>query len=204
MWKRKIFIIVVVAIMTSSAISLPDSVMLSNQDVSITSPVEGEVLSGVVEIIGTSEITGFGQSELAFSNVIGPIETWFPISKSSNSVKADLLYSWDTTLITDGDYRLRLRVFSEDNSISEFVISIITIRNYTPTKVPSPTTTLVFLDPTATRVSPTEALVLKPTELPENPLALSTSDLAKSLIYGILTIFSLIGISSIYSRWLRK
>ena len=204
MWKRKYLINLIVAIMTSSAIQLPDLVMQSSQGVSITSPVEGEVIAGVVEIIGTSEIAGFAQSELAFSNSIGSIDTWFPISKSSDSVEDDLIYSWDTTLITDGDYRLRLRVFSEDSSISEFVISIITIQNYTPTTVPSPSSTSVFLEPTATRLSPTETPVLIPTVLPKNPLALSTSDLAKSLIYGILIIFGLIGISSIYSRWQRK
>jgi len=202
--KIKFFIIVVVSIMISSAIPLPDFVMQSNQDVYITSPAEGQVLSGVVDIIGTNEITGFSHSELAFSNAIGSMETWFPLSNTSNSVKADLLFAWDTTHITDGDYRLRLRVFSEDDSISEFLISIITIRNYSQTTIPSISATSVLLDPTSTILSATETPLLRPTLLPENPLALSSGDLAKSLIFGILTILGLIGISIIYSRGHRK
>ena len=204
MSKKIFFIYVVAAIMISSAVQLPDLVLQSNQAVSITSPVEGQILSGVVDIIGTNQIADFSHSELAFSNALGPIETWFPISSSSNSVEADLIFSWDTTLITDGDYRLRLRVFSEDSVISEFVIPIITIRNYTPTIVPSPIATSVVLAPTATILIATETPALKPTGLPENPLALSPGDLAKSLIYGMLAILGMIGISIIYSRWQRK
>ena len=84
MWRRN-FIIIVIAILSISANALPESVKQSDQGVSITSPVQGDVLSGVVNIIGTSEISGFAHSELAFSNAVGSMATWFPISKSNNS-----------------------------------------------------------------------------------------------------------------------
>ena len=120
------------------------------------------------------------------------------------AVEAGLLMVWDTTLITDGDYQLRLRAYSEDNSINEFVISFISIRNYTPTVEPSPLAMSVFVDPTDTRINPTESPVVRPTNLPENPLELSSRNLAMSLVYGFLSILGLIVISSIYSRWQRK
>lgn len=204
MLKRKILVSFFVLILLSSAIPLPDYVKQSDQNAAITNPIEGQVLSGIFDIIGTSEITDFAYSEIAFSNIADPNEAWFQISKSLKSVNSDLLYAWDTTGITDGDYRLRLRVYSNDDLRSEFVVSLISIRNYTPTTVPLIPATIFPLGTTATGVVATETQILEPTRLPENPLSLSSGDVAKSLIYGLLTILGLIGISFFYSQWHHK
>ncbi|MFH2040598.1 MAG: hypothetical protein ABIJ65_14290 [Chloroflexota bacterium] len=203
MWRRYLFI-VVIAIFSISSMAIPDMVIQSDQGVAITSPVQGDVLSGVINIFGNSEISGFKYSDLAFSYAVGSMETWFPISESSIGVEAGLLFVWDTTLISDGDYRLRLRVFSEDNSIIEFVIPFLSIRNNTPILVPSPSVTSVLVDPSGSRNSPTVSPVVRPTKLPDNPLELSSRNLALSAFYGFLSIFGLILISIIYSRLKRQ
>ena len=182
------------------AIQLPDNNPQSNPDVVIFSPVEGQIIKGIVEIIGTSAIAGFEHSELAFSNSKGQLDTWFLLSKSSEGVVETTIYTWDTSLITDGDYRLRLKVFSEDGSSNEFMISEILVRNYTPTLVSSPTLDYDIYESTQILVQPTETPEIKPTDLPGNPLELKLFDITKSMLYGFILIIGLIGISFLYSR----
>jgi hypothetical protein len=204
MWNRNIFVIIVLALLTCGANLIPDVVTQSNEGVSITSPTQDEILLGVVPIVGTSEIAGFVSAEVAFAYATGSPGTWFPISMSNQGVEAGLLTSWDTTSITDGDYRLRLRVVLEDGSIQEFVISRVHIRNYTPTETPVPSATPVSSNPTAAMHRTTMTPVIVPTGLPENPLVLSPTEIFTSVIYGVVAIFGLIVISGIYSRWQHK
>jgi len=183
---------------------LPEMMTQSYQKISITSPVEGEVVTGIVNIIGTSKTTGFTRSVITFSNATESMETWFPISESSKSVQDDLLFSWDTTIITDGDYKLRLQVFNNKGSIDEYIIPKISILNYTPVIAFSTPLVSASIFPTETRVAASETPTYNPTRLPKNPLALSTNDLVKSMLIGIISILGLIGISTIYSRLQNK
>lgn len=203
MWFRNSFVVLLIGIMTSSAILLPDQLTQTNQAVMITSPSHGEILSGVVDIFGSTIIDGFVKTELAFSNAIDPKNTWFLISKSINYIESGLLATWDTTLITDGDYQLRLRVFGNDNSISDFMVTSITIRNYTPVVTITPSTVYVG-DPTATKLIATVTLEVTPTLLPENPLELSSRKFSLSIIYGILATLCLVIFLNICFKWLKK
>ena len=96
--------------------------LLAAQDsppVGITSPVPGEVLRGEVNIIGTTNVPDFLSAQLDFSYASSAAGTWFPLQTLSQSVFDSPLYTWDTTVITDGDYILRLRVFIADGSVQE-------------------------------------------------------------------------------------
>jgi len=75
----------------------------------ITSPASGSIISGQVTIIGTTDVDGFVSSELDFSYASNPTDTWFTLQTSSQPGLDSALADWDTTLISDGEYVLRLR-----------------------------------------------------------------------------------------------
>ncbi|MCI0826167.1 MAG: hypothetical protein J4N73_00120 [Chloroflexi bacterium] len=107
----------------------------------ITDPGEGQSVTGIVTVFGTASHPAFESFELAFSFDPDPTDTWFPIGEAlSTTVLDGRLAIWDTTGVTDGNYRLRLRVNVEGFAPFEDVIKGIRIRNYTPTEPPPPET----------------------------------------------------------------
>lgn len=170
----------------------------------ITAPASGDVLQGLVNIMGTSAADGFLSSELAFayasdaSPEAGSTSTWFLIYQTDSPVTDGLLAAWDTTLVTDGDYNLRLRVTLEDGSILESLVTGLRIRNQLPTETLAPTVTS---EPTATtefvppatplpptpQIAPTSTHLPTPTPLPANPASLSESQIYAFLLRAILT-----------------
>ena len=106
-----------------------------------------------------------------------------------------LLAAWDTNLVTDGDYDLRLRVTLQDGTILETLVTGLRVRNRTPTEtatlaptftpgpadtpVPSPLPPTPMPAPTATHY-PT------PTPLPPNPAAVTPTEIYSFLGRGVL------------------
>jgi hypothetical protein len=78
---------------------VPDQIML-------TSPKPGEVISGTVTLSGTAEDSNFGFYKFEFS----PVGTgnWTTISAGTKIVKDSELGQWDTTTRPNGDYFLQL------------------------------------------------------------------------------------------------
>ncbi|MFQ5921682.1 MAG: hypothetical protein ACE5M4_02465 [Anaerolineales bacterium] len=105
----------------------------------ITEPGQGQAVTGIVTIFGTASHPAFESFDLAFSFDPDPTDTWFPIGEALDTPVVDgRLAIWDTTEITDGVYRLRLRVNVEGSPPFEAVIGGIRVRNYTPTETPPP------------------------------------------------------------------
>ena len=105
----------------------------------ITEPGQGQATSGIVSIFGTASHPAFESYDLAFGFDPDPTDTWFAIGEAlDTSVVDGRLAIWDTTEITDGVYRLRLRVNVEGSPPIEAVIAGIRVRNYTPTETPPP------------------------------------------------------------------
>jgi hypothetical protein len=90
----------------------------------ITSPKPEESLRGQVNIIGSTNVPNFVSAQLDFAYASDSAGTWFPLQALSQPVFDSPLYSWDTTSITDGDYILRLRVFTADGAVQEVTVSI--------------------------------------------------------------------------------
>jgi len=112
-------------------------------------------VTGIVTILGTASHPAFDSFDLAFSFDPDPTDTWFPIGEALDTTVVDgRLAIWDTTQITDGVYRLRLRVHIDGSPPFETVVRDIRVRNYTPTETPPP-----------------EAVTSVPTELPATPVA---------------------------------
>jgi len=174
----------------------------------ITSPASGSTISGEVTITGTTDVLGFTSSQLDFSYASNPTDTWFALQTSSQPVVDSPLFLWDTNLLSDGDYALRLRVFTEDGSVEEVVVPV-RIQNdsliLSPTANVTPTADRFdSLVPTAFLVaaSPTPTLTPRPTP---TPLATNAASLGQTSIYtsfgrGALVILGLFIFAGIILR----
>ena len=120
--------------------------------------------------------------------------------------------TWDTTSLTDGDYTLHLRVFLQDGSSQDVVISDLKVRNDVPLPTETPTVTLPpqFVNPLPIS-SPVETLTVQPalptfpssTPLPANPASVTTSSIYSTFARGGLITLVLFILFSLLLR-LRK
>jgi hypothetical protein len=188
-------------------------------DISITSPKSGDILRGQVDIIGNMDVPNFASAELAFSYAIpvggasNPADSfaWFAIQTFPQPMHAEspTLATWDTTTLTDGDYILHLRVFLQDGSTQDVVVSDLKIRNDMPLPTQSPTATesagFITINPTAT--IPPAATTLptfpSPTPLPANPVSVTSPSIYSNFARGGLITLVLFVFFSIILR-LRK
>jgi hypothetical protein len=165
----------------------------------ILSPQAGETLRGKVQIIGNLNVPNFSSAEIAFSYA-SDSTSWFAIQTFSQIPVDQNLAMWDTSLVTDGDYVLHLRVFFQDGTSRDVVISDLKVRNdvapdaatITPTieaaaAVTEAATPLSLEAPSATPVFPT------PTNLPPNPVTITSSSIfyyfARGGLIAIVVIF---------------
>lgn len=173
----------------------------------ITSPLADSTLSGIVTISGSAPAAW----ELAFTYRDDPTGTWFPLAASPDPFTGDFLPAWDTTLITDGFYTLRLRVFAADSFQDDLVE--IRIRNYSPTETPTPagtptptaTASLTPLPSATPTITYTPAPL--PTPLPTNPAILQTPEIGLHFGQGALTVaavFTFFGLLLAISKKLRS
>ena len=126
----------------------------------LTAPVDGQLLQGQVAVTGSATGGTFSYAELAFAYASDPTDTWFLIQTVSQPVQDGTLAVWDTSALTDGDYRLRLRVYFLDGSYQDFFVEGLQVRSE-----PAPTGTLPV-----TGTSP----ALTPSPSPSQPPELST------------------------------
>ena len=91
----------------------------------------GEALQGVVPLVGTLQGEPAFFAEIAFAYAADSSNTWFWIAEHSAPVENSVLTQWDTTTLTDGTYRLRLRVIWGDGAQQEQIIEGLRVRNYT-------------------------------------------------------------------------
>lgn len=179
--------------------------------IAITSPAPGAALHGEVTITGTTDVPGFASSQLDFSYASNPADTWFTLQTSAQPVTDSALALWDTTLITDGDYILRLRVFLTDGALQEVTVPV-RVQNDAPIPTPSPlvTSTPGRLDaqlPTpfliAASPTPTSTPRATPTPLPTNPASLNQTAIFSGLGRGALVILALFAFVGLILRFRR-
>lgn len=82
----------------------------------ITSPKNGDEISGTVELIGTVNIADFGFYK--YEAAPQGSESWATISAGRDPVIEDSLGLWDTSALTPGDYSLRILVIDNAGSVS--------------------------------------------------------------------------------------
>ena len=147
----------------------------------ITEPGQGQAVIGIVTIFGTASHPAFESFDLAFSFDPDPTDTWFPIGEALDTPVVDgRLAIWDTTEITDGVFRLRLRVNVEGSPPFEAVIGGIRVRNFTPTETPPPSaaTAQPTLEATSLPALPQEP------QVPEEPPSRFSTALRVGIFLG--------------------
>jgi hypothetical protein len=186
--------------------SLPFNVLFQVADrPRIDSPRPGDVLQGVINVQGSTDVTDFQSADVAFSYEGNQSETWYLIQQSHDKVKKGVLASWDTTTIADGTYRLRIVVNQLNNQSVEVIVPNLRVRNYTPVETNTPELTKgdgvqqTLGLPTATRsIRPTS------TGLPVNPALVTSVRFSFSLVQGIVysgILFALLGIYLAARKW---
>ena len=192
---------------TTPGITIPQTTLTPQATgtlpISIHNPLPGQAIQGKIFITGISAMTSFQSAEITFGYANDPTETWFFIASSSEPVKDGTLAEWDTTTLSDGEYDLRLMVNLVDGSQLFVIVPGLRIRNYTPIETVTPTQVtptpakeeveVATQTPTSTPVLPT------PTAFPENPLQISSRDLATSLGKGALFTLGLFALAGLYS-----
>lgn len=184
--------------------------LLAAQDsppVAISSPVAGEALRGQVNIIGSTNVPDFISAQLDFTYASDPTGTWFPLQTLPQSVFDSPLFTWDTTLITDGDYILRLRVFAGDGSFQEATVPVSILNDAVPTATPAATATpeeVTVIVPTpfllAASQTPTDVPRSTPTPLPTNPVSLDSTSILLSLGRGALVLLGMFALAGLILR----
>jgi hypothetical protein len=106
----------------------------------ITSPIPGAILAGVVEIRGTANIDNFAFYVIEVST-LG--DNWLTVITSPTDengdpkpVVDDILGTWNTALIDPGDYGLRLIVYDSAGNHPLACTIPITIQSPLPTETP--------------------------------------------------------------------
>jgi hypothetical protein len=155
----------------------------STLDAEITSPREGQVIQGNFEIIGTAAGEGFKSAELSYAYANTGNPTWFSMAIITQPVNVAVLSVWDTTTISDGDYQLKLTVNYQDGSTSDFTVSQVLVRNYTPVEI-TPTTQVEEVITTQVATSTPASVEITP--FPTNNAALSLAAVDNNLLDGAI------------------
>lgn len=104
--------------------SAPDAVGCVRGQVELTSPKPAEEVKGIIDLIGTVNITNFGfyKYEVAQQGS----DTWATIAADRTIKIETSLGRWDTTALSPGDYQLRLVV--TDNQGTALPACVVPIR----------------------------------------------------------------------------
>lgn len=176
----------------------------------VISPTDGQIVAGTVEVKGSVPDDDFDFAEVSYAFSDETSSNWFQISRLDQTVHDDTLALWDTTIITDGTYRLKVTVHRKNGTTSEVVVENLRVGNYTSYEVPTATTAAVIAAATASAdetVTPTVMMSPLPTELPKNPASIGEDDFKLSLISGVtlaVLVLAVLGIYVLFRRVARK
>jgi hypothetical protein len=175
---RRVGLAIVVIAVISLGLLLPAQAapQLQGQDIAqITSPTEGQAISGLVTISGSADHPDFARWELAYGPDPNPTDAWQPFTEGAQPVINGTLGTWNTGVIADGGYMLRLRVIRTDSNYSEAFARGLQVSNSapigTPTSIP-PAATFPAEQPTFTAAEAAQPIATvmveqPPTSVPE-------------------------------------
>lgn len=137
---RRGLVVIVLTILSATLLANPAGARSLAQEpvAAITSPADGQQLSGIVEITGSANHPEFDRYELAYGPDPNPNDAWQPFSSNPQPVLNDVLGRWDTTKVADGGYMLRLRVVRKDSNYQEAFIRGLHVANQQAQASPTP------------------------------------------------------------------
>lgn len=182
----------------------------------ISAPTAGQILRGQVSITGTTDIPNFASAELDFAYASDSTGSWFLIQTFSQPVANSAISTWDTTLISDGEYVLRLRVTLQDGSTQDATVTV-KVQNQAPPPTVTLTITPVIIStpaftpqpsiPAIAAISPTPAaspVFPTLTPLPANPMEVKPDEIYVGIQHGALVIAGLFVIFVVLIRLRRS
>jgi hypothetical protein len=175
--KRTASIVSIVGLLLCLAV--PAGLAAAQQGSQITSPRDRASVRGQVPIEGSAVHGQFQKYELHYAPEPNPSDEWKPVGASPFSVPViqGRLALWDTTVIPDGLYSLRLRVVRLDGNYDEYYVRGIQVSNTFPTDTPTPEQAAVTptpAGPTNTPVPSPTVLIAVPTFVSPTPRPTST------------------------------
>lgn len=191
-------------------------ILFQEAAIAVTNPQAGDTLRGKVEITGRMDVPDFASAELAFSYAASDsADAWFTIQTFTQPPADSALAVWDTSLVTDGEYNLRLRVFLLNGAFQDVLVTDLKIRNDTPdptaTFTESPTSTPTPLFFSQFTPPPADAPTSTPlpafptsTPLPPNPASLTTASILSVFGRGALAILGVFILVSLFLRLRRN
>jgi hypothetical protein len=164
-------------------------------------PYEGDTVRGVVGIAGSTDIAGFISSEVFFG--FSPESEWFSIGMQEEPVSNQVIANWDTTVITDGIYRIKVVVNRSDGTQMETIVNNIQVSNYTSSQTEADNVQ------NGSNIQASDYLadsIATATAFPPNPAAVSKADLISSIRGGIFWVVGIFLVTGIYlgMRWFNK
>jgi hypothetical protein len=106
----------------------------------ITAPTAGQQLRGNVTIIGSAAQPDFDRYELAYGPEPNPNDAWQVFGGNNQQISNAALGVWNTNVVADGTYSLRLRVIRTDANYIEAFVRGLKVTNQqpigTPTSIP--------------------------------------------------------------------
>lgn len=138
----------------------------------ITAPVEGQQLFGPVNITGSAgHATAFASYRLEYDNLNDSAQQWFLVQEPvTQQVNNGVLGTWNTNMVPDGVYQIRLIVLLNNEQTGEYIVSNLRVVNSQPTPVPTVASGLAeSADITLTPggPTPTSPIVQPPSNNPE-------------------------------------
>ena len=151
----------IAAMFVVSAVAAP---LAQDAQAIITSPVNGQTVSGLVPIFGTVAASDFSRYELSYGP--DPGDAWQMFASADILLANAQLGVWDASTVQSGTYAVRLQVFRSDGSIvaETIVRGLIVGRPSTPTPPATPTN----VPPAPTFEAETQATI-QPTVIIEQP-----------------------------------
>ena len=130
------------AVVITAMLVIPAMAAPAAQDAQaiITSPTDGQQVSGLVPIFGTATAIDFSRYEIAYGPDPNPGDSWITFATADIVLSNAQIGLWDANQ-APGLYALRLRVFRSDGSVAaeDFVNGLIIGTPPTPTPEATPT-----------------------------------------------------------------
>lgn len=148
-------------------------------------PVTGEQIRGAVVVRGSTPLDGLQYYEVDYALSSDPDQAWVLIQEGTAPVQDGILAVWDTSLLPDGTYNLRLFVRQTNGDQSVTNMYNLLVNNSVPTELTRPTATAWYMElmentstpapmPLQAQVTPALLLSPAPTQLPANPVEISS------------------------------
>jgi PKD repeat protein len=109
-------------------------------NISISAPLSNTEIRGIVPITGSAQHPNFLQYQVEYGPYPNPGNLWYPLGAPvQQQVVNGPLGSFNTALVSNAAYTLRLKVFLRDGSVVTVVNENVRVANPTPTPIPTAT-----------------------------------------------------------------